>query len=752
MKASLATTTLGICLTALALSGCGGQDDRPATQTMAMTGTGAQTATPATAYYPALQQIYIAYFGRPADPGGLEFYARNLAASGAPTDVRGIVDSAGQNAVVRALLDGYGDSAESKALYGTDTTAFVNAVYRNLLGRAPDLKGLNHWRNAINSGGVTRATAAFWILVGATGPGNTDGDLIRVKLAAASAFTAAMKTAEQRSAYAGSAAITKARTYLSGLTVAQNLALLPGKAQALVDDLVIAANPNRVILRGTVAMGAPVQDAWVDVWDQDGPIGEQVRTLADGTYMVSADLQRRIRPPIVSKARFTNQGKGITLFSTKAFSVSTNEKPGSLTLNMSPVTDMIARAYAAAQDALEPAGPFDNESVVLEAIKRAARRVFAPLLPVSVPDPIDDPMVADPAVDPWDNVLEKVDIARQGAGTAISTVGGKLIAAVPDEALASGVVADTVTSVEAFQANQARGPIAGPVKPIVNESDLPAPRGFKAVKKDGLNFVLSWDRVPEAERYFIYEQKDTPYTISPGTYANTQHVPNYATGGNANHDVEFDYHVDGPGRYFWVIAAVMKDGQLRTFTLGEISDPVSLRFGDAPPPPDPKPPTDPVTPGGTGFSDWVFMQSDKPVQQRWAVERMDGTVATVRVQYRVLKSDEVHCTSADCDGYLVHFSYRPANASESEKRDYWFTRDFDGPWESAPMKLDFKTYSDGSRLKWTKDLGVRLYDDYGVHPQSWNYKCVDNRLRSTTRTRCPEINFNSIMTVTPTTP
>ncbi|MGT2490364.1 hypothetical protein ACU4GD_06975 [Cupriavidus basilensis] len=69
----------------------------------------------ASAYYDQVQKVYIAYYGRPADPVGLELWSTKL-------------DLAGGN--LNAIIDAFGNSAESNALYGNQSyEAKVNAIY-----------------------------------------------------------------------------------------------------------------------------------------------------------------------------------------------------------------------------------------------------------------------------------------------------------------------------------------------------------------------------------------------------------------------------------------------------------------------------------------------------------------------------------------------------------------------------------------------------------------------------------------------
>ena len=95
-----------------------------------------------------LNKAYLAYFGRPADLTGKTYFA-----------------TLEQADVIKA----FDASAESKALYGNDAAAKVNAIYQNLFNRNAEPEGLVYWTTLINQGRVTAAGAAFAILNGAQG-------------------------------------------------------------------------------------------------------------------------------------------------------------------------------------------------------------------------------------------------------------------------------------------------------------------------------------------------------------------------------------------------------------------------------------------------------------------------------------------------------------------------------------------------------------------------------------------------------
>ena len=178
-------------------------------------------------YYPLVQKFYIAYFGRPADANGLQNMATQLNDAGAPTTTQAFIDAYSSLAAVRQIVDAFGNSNESAALYTGGTTEFVTAIFRNVLGRSPQAAGLTFWSDAIDSGVLVRGKAALSIMAGAetntTAQGLIDAQLVLNRVSAATTFTSAMDTATEVSSYAGSVAGSTARDMLSAVTATTNL-------------------------------------------------------------------------------------------------------------------------------------------------------------------------------------------------------------------------------------------------------------------------------------------------------------------------------------------------------------------------------------------------------------------------------------------------------------------------------------------------------------------------------------------------
>lgn len=142
-----------------------------------------------------VEKCYVAYYGRPADPAGLAFWSSQLDSS---------------NGDLSAIINAFGNSAESQALYGSlSTTQIVTKLYDQLFGRAPEADGLQYWTTNIDNGSFTRQGVMLSLLGGAQG---SDATIINNKLSASAFFTNSFI-----SGY-GVEDIPDVRTWLSGVT------------------------------------------------------------------------------------------------------------------------------------------------------------------------------------------------------------------------------------------------------------------------------------------------------------------------------------------------------------------------------------------------------------------------------------------------------------------------------------------------------------------------------------------------------
>ena len=141
-----------------------------------------------------IQKLYIAYYGRPADAGGREYWATEL-------------DKA--NGSLAGIIDNFASAPEAMALYGAGTSVSdrVKVLYQNILGRSADAAGLAYYVGEVTAGRLSLGNAALAILDGVQG---ADVTLAANRLTVADNFTS--QVVDQN--YGGDAAAAIARTFL----------------------------------------------------------------------------------------------------------------------------------------------------------------------------------------------------------------------------------------------------------------------------------------------------------------------------------------------------------------------------------------------------------------------------------------------------------------------------------------------------------------------------------------------------------
>jgi hypothetical protein len=229
------------------LAACGGGVGRDGDQRSPILSNQAQqfhrtAKTLSSVYQTEVQQLYIAYFGRPADPTGLFNLEAALSAAKAPNDIQGLAQAYTANSTIAKLVDQFGTSNESVMLYGgSNVTDFVTAIFHNVFGRAPQSAGLNFWVGAITSGSLTRGDAALSIIAGAFAntsiQGQQDAALIANRIAAANYFTSQLTKLNAVSVYSGQAAAGISRSMLSSVNAATDAANFQSAADAAISSL-----------------------------------------------------------------------------------------------------------------------------------------------------------------------------------------------------------------------------------------------------------------------------------------------------------------------------------------------------------------------------------------------------------------------------------------------------------------------------------------------------------------------------------
>ncbi len=137
-------------------------------------------------YFDTVQKLYIAFYQRPADAGGLYYWSQVLEAN---------------NGNLSAVIDAFATSEEAVRLYDTDgngmidnadTSALLDSVFQALFNRAPDAAGKQFYLDALTAGKFPDgrvATVGRVVLDVLNGAQNSDAVAIQNKLEYATAFT-----------------------------------------------------------------------------------------------------------------------------------------------------------------------------------------------------------------------------------------------------------------------------------------------------------------------------------------------------------------------------------------------------------------------------------------------------------------------------------------------------------------------------------------------------------------------------------
>ena len=148
-----------------------------------------------------VQALYVAYYGRPADQDGQEYWAAR-------------VEEEGEGAIINA----FGNSAEYTERFGDQTNAdAVNTLYQQMFNRDAEPNGLAYWVGVLESGEKTLAEIATTIMNAA---GGSDRLMLDAKVKAAAAYTAEFGAADDYDLEAATDAVANAKASVdaSGLT------------------------------------------------------------------------------------------------------------------------------------------------------------------------------------------------------------------------------------------------------------------------------------------------------------------------------------------------------------------------------------------------------------------------------------------------------------------------------------------------------------------------------------------------------
>ena len=119
-----------------------------------------------------VQKAYIAYYGRPADTAGLDYWANRLDSNNG--DLSSIIDAFGTS---QEYIDNLGNLSSSE---------LIDNIYQQMFNRLPDEAGKQFYVNSLESGERSLSSITLDVLFGAQG---NDLSIINNKLSAAVYFT-----------------------------------------------------------------------------------------------------------------------------------------------------------------------------------------------------------------------------------------------------------------------------------------------------------------------------------------------------------------------------------------------------------------------------------------------------------------------------------------------------------------------------------------------------------------------------------
>jgi S-layer protein len=215
-----------------------------------------------------IQALYVAYFNRPADVLGLQFW----------------IDKANAAGSTAAVANAFSNSDEYREAYADKSPAqIVDQIYLNLFGRHAEAAGLVYWANKLINNTQTIGQIAFTILSSAQ---NADKVAVDSKVAAATAFTASLTDASEIIGYDGDAANQVAKTWLTTVTDDTSLkAAITADALAAVSTDVVAAHDANTNV-GTAYTLTVVTDTLVGTSAND-TFNATTGLSADGTTAIT---------------------------------------------------------------------------------------------------------------------------------------------------------------------------------------------------------------------------------------------------------------------------------------------------------------------------------------------------------------------------------------------------------------------------------------------------------------------------------
>lgn len=199
----------------------------------------AEKITPvhSTVYADDIQKLYVAFFNRPADTVGFNYFDDALKNYGGDT---------------QKIINNFSASDEYLTMYaGKSSAERVDAIYWNLFGRASETNGRNFWVSHLDAGDLSIANIAYAILNGAQ---STDKLVVDNRVAATKLFTGNLTSQSEIEAYAGNVAAVRARDWLKTVTDTATL----NSAKTTLDDTLKTLGISGTVSAANSASGAQI--------------------------------------------------------------------------------------------------------------------------------------------------------------------------------------------------------------------------------------------------------------------------------------------------------------------------------------------------------------------------------------------------------------------------------------------------------------------------------------------------------------
>ncbi|SOC52867.1 protein of unknown function [Chromohalobacter canadensis] len=188
-----------------------------------------------------VQELYVAYYGRPADQEGQEYWADRI-------------DDEGESAIINA----FGNSAEYEAMAeGQGNATLVNNLYEQMFGRDADPEGLTYYTGVLESGEKSLAEIATTILNAASG---VDQNEFNAKVEAAAEYTETYGSAEDYDIVAAQDAVENAEGGLYTPELTPAIEDYQGAQEAVSDYLQDTVASNEAVAENLEANAADADE------------------------------------------------------------------------------------------------------------------------------------------------------------------------------------------------------------------------------------------------------------------------------------------------------------------------------------------------------------------------------------------------------------------------------------------------------------------------------------------------------------